>query len=163
MIPDLNQVMWEKRRKHERMVHKGGRVGVPSRNDVLLGRGRGLFQHVGNLRYRTLIDNVTDDHATASVTKKTQITWEIVEAVKKTSGRFLKDDGAGWVEVKNEVARLKVSHAFRTFRRLKAESKSSSDGKSEEGGSSKVRPDMDTIDEHDAPSAKRPRRESHCA
>jgi hypothetical protein len=39
--------------------------------------------------------------------------------VKITTGRFLKDDGAGWVEIPDEVARFKVSHCFRDQKRYK--------------------------------------------
>jgi rRNA-processing protein FCF1 len=39
---------------------------------------------------------------------KTMITKKIVDALKE-SGRFLKSEGAAWVEVSDKAARLKVS------------------------------------------------------
>jgi hypothetical protein len=48
---------------------------------------------------------------------KTDITSMIIHHVKESSGRFLKKDSFGeWTEVADEVARLKASSAFRTWR-----------------------------------------------
>jgi hypothetical protein len=111
----------EKRRKLERMEtapnNNKVRVGVPGRHDVLLGRGKARYQHTGNLRFRYWVESRAKqyDLATSSSEKK-QLTHEIVQLVKDSTGRFLKDDEAGWIEVEDDVARLKVSHAFRTLR-----------------------------------------------
>lgn len=40
----------------------------------------------------------------------------IIKMVKEATGRFLKDDGDGWVEVDDNKVRAKVSHSFRTLR-----------------------------------------------
>ena len=72
------------------------------------GRGKGLQAHVGNIRYHNLIENVTQRYDVGSVAEKKEITAGIVNAIKIASGRFLKDNGAGWVEVDDEVARFKV-------------------------------------------------------
>jgi hypothetical protein len=45
------------------------------------------------------------------------VTKEVIAAVSSSSGRFLKEDESGWVEVDHEVARLKVSHIFRDLPR----------------------------------------------
>ena len=45
-----------------------------------------------------------------------EISDMVVQLVKEYSGRFLKQDGAGWVVATVEEAREKVSHAFRTRR-----------------------------------------------
>jgi hypothetical protein len=114
----------EKRRQLERMKsasnHNKVRVGVPGRHDVLLGRGKASYEHMGNLRLRYLVESRAKqyDLATRSSGKK-QITHEIVQLVKDSTGRFLEDDAAGWVEVEDDVARLKVSHIFRTLRGIK--------------------------------------------
>jgi hypothetical protein len=114
----------EKRRKLERMetasYNNKVRVGVPGRHDVLLGRGKASYEHMGNLRFRYWVESHAKqyDLATSSSEKK-QLTHEIVQLVKDSTGRFLKDDEAGWIEVEDDVARLKVSHAFRTLRGIK--------------------------------------------
>ena len=41
---------------------------------------------------------------------------QTVAQVHQYGGRFLKQEGAGWVVVEDDVASEKVSHAFRTRR-----------------------------------------------
>ena len=48
--------------------------------------------------------------------EKMEISDLVVQTVKGYSGRFLKQDGAGWLVATLEEAREKVSHAFRTRR-----------------------------------------------
>jgi hypothetical protein len=102
------------------------RISVPARSDVLSGRGKGYFSHVGNVRYRSLIEDLKSKYDKASKEDKHKITQEVVEIVHQSGGRFLKDDGAGWVLVEEEVARLKVSHSFRAARKASIASSSSS-------------------------------------
>jgi hypothetical protein len=111
----------EKRRRLERQaqVHRLERVGVPGSFDVLVGKGRSLQEHRGNKRFRHLIDAHGREYHNASRHDKTALTEKMVQMVKQTTGRFLKDDGAGWVEIPDEVARLKVSHCFRDQKRYK--------------------------------------------
>jgi hypothetical protein len=111
----------EKRRKLERMETASNtnkvRIGVPGRHDVLLGRGKASYQHMGNVRFRYSVESRAKQYDLAlRSSEKKQITHEIVQLVKDSTGRFLKDDEAGWIEVEDDVARLKVSHAFRTLR-----------------------------------------------
>ena len=99
------------------MVQKvSGRVSFPAPNDILFGRGKGCHQSAGNKKLRKLIIDCKDKYDSATAMEKFQITKEIVNIVEETSGRFLKDDGAGWVEVTPEDARRKVSHSFRSIR-----------------------------------------------
>ena len=93
------------------------------RNDVLLGRGKGYFTHVGNVRYRAMIEELKGRYDVASKEMKHQITKEVVDVVQRAGGRFLKDDGAGWIVVETETARLKVSHSFRSARKAAATEK----------------------------------------
>lgn len=111
-----NKQFWEKQRRHERMSSKVVRVIVPGRNDVLLGKGIPIQTHIGNIRYRQLVSDCKDTYERSTYTQKKQITEEIVDLVKQSGGRFLKDDGAGWLEAEDEVARLKVSRSFRGIR-----------------------------------------------
>jgi hypothetical protein len=48
--------------------------------------------------------------------EKTQLARIIVEKIHERGGRFLKQEGAGWVEIDDETARTKVSHTFRNHR-----------------------------------------------
>jgi hypothetical protein len=123
---DYNREMWEKRRTLERAKQKVVRVGVPGRNDVLLGRGKGFQQHIGNVRYRHLIEEHLTQYESVSKIGKKELTEEVVEIIKEASGRFLKEDSAGWAEVGDDVARFKVSHTFRSKRGAPADNR---DGK----------------------------------
>lgn len=129
VLPHYCQERWKKRRALEqRMKNKGEgharddstgvRVETPSKYDVLLGRGRSCYSHVGNLRLRKMVSDKFHLYEISGFGEKLPISDEIVCTIKSLSGRFLKDDGAGWVEVDDETARKKVSHAFRTFRGL---------------------------------------------
>lgn len=95
----------------------GERVTVPGPHDVLLGRGRNLQNHPGNRRFRMLIDRHLDRYDAADKQDKTILGYTIVRIVHETGGRFLRDvDGAGYVEVDDDVARPKVAHCFRSQR-----------------------------------------------
>jgi len=95
------------------------RVGTPGQHDVLLGRGKACYAHVGNIRLRNIVIERTHLYEGAGFAVKQKVSDEVVALIRSKGGRFLKDDGTGWVEVDDETARKKVSHAFRTFRGLK--------------------------------------------
>lgn len=97
----------------------GQRVGVPSRNDVLFGRGKGFQNHIGNQKYRQMIEDCLETYEQANKEQKTRIAEEIIDFILlQAEGRFLKDmDGSGWRIVSDPVAlRQKVAHAFRGLR-----------------------------------------------
>ncbi|KAG7370288.1 hypothetical protein IV203_028034 [Nitzschia inconspicua] len=89
---------------------------VPGRVDVLLGRGKPIQEHFGNLRYHILMDYYQKAYEDAKKFEKMLVAQTIVDLVHKYKGRFLRQEGAGWIEVEPTVARDKVSHAFRTRR-----------------------------------------------
>ena len=97
-------------------------VGPPRKFDVLLGRGRAHASHPGNKRLQIVV-NVNKDWYNASNSRheKTRITENIVNQIKRCgveTGRFLKPDGqGGWIEVNDDVARIKVSQTLRYTRR----------------------------------------------
>jgi hypothetical protein len=147
--------MWEKRRTLERMKGNVVRIGVPGQHDVLLGRGKGYQQYIGNLRYRHLIEELSTQYESASNTEKKELTEEVVRKIKETSGRFLKEDSAGWAEVGDGVARFKVSHAFRSMRTTTAHNK---DGKKTDDHKKSKQPNRRSNSdkkESSAPSSKR--------
>ncbi len=95
------------------------RVVTPGPNDVLLGRGKAYYSHVGNVRLRSIVAERSYAYEETGPWEKKTVCFEIVKRIKSKSGRFLSDDGAGWVEVDDEIAMKKVSHSFRTLRGLK--------------------------------------------
>jgi hypothetical protein len=103
-------------RKEEELDDHVDRVVLPGSFDVLLGRGKPLQKHAGNLRYHHIIENDHDRYERAMKLEKTHISKFIVEKINGSGGRFLKQDEAGWVEIDDAAARYKVSHTFRNHR-----------------------------------------------
>jgi hypothetical protein len=84
--------------------------------DVLCGRGKTSFNHVGNRRFRDIIANSVDKYNSAkSRLEKSMVVHSIVEQVKKVKGRFLKQDrfSGRWYELDERQAKEKVGHAIR--------------------------------------------------
>jgi len=92
------------------------RVILPNSLDVLLGRGKPLQRHPGNIRYHHIVDSFHGQYEKAQKLEKTTLSKLIVEKIKNTGGRFMKQDEIGWVEIDDEAARYKVSHTFRNHR-----------------------------------------------
>eukprot|EP00934_Nitzschia_sp_Nitz4_P005223 Nitzschia sp. Nitz4//scaffold37_size175936//85170//86912//NITZ4_002048-RA/size175936-processed-gene-0.223-mRNA-1//-1//CDS//3329549794//5213//frame0 len=96
-------------------------IVVPGQNDVLLGRGKGFYQHTGNIRFRALVEDRFPHYERARTSaEKKRLTCEVIGLIRTSGGRFLKDDSkCGWVIVTEEVARQKVAHVFRSLRESK--------------------------------------------
>jgi hypothetical protein len=92
------------------------RIIIPGPLDVLLGRGKPLQKHDGNLNYHYVVEGFHERYEQASKLEKTQIAKTIVDKILEQGGRFLKQEDAGWVEIDDEAARTKISHTFRNHR-----------------------------------------------
>lgn len=62
------------------------------------------------------MDRYQNAYERAHKSHKIKISGQILDAVAEYGGRFLKQEGAGWAEVEDNIAREKVAHAFRTRR-----------------------------------------------
>ena len=85
---------------------------------------------------------MSDFYNRAAFAGKQGVSANIVKAVHERNGRFLKDDGLGWVEVDDETAEKKVSHSFRTLRSKMKKADGARQGKGEkvsDSGASKRR------------------------
>mmetsp|Transcript_47985 Transcript_47985/g.138181 ORF Transcript_47985/g.138181 Transcript_47985/m.138181 type:complete len:542 (-) Transcript_47985:51-1676(-) len=111
---------WVKLRAEEERQRNFGRlvgaslVVIPGRLDVLLGRGKPIQEHIGNLRYLALLDTYQYEYQILKKFEKQALCDRIVDMVEGYGGRFLKQEYAGWVRVDHVVARDKVAHALRT-------------------------------------------------
>lgn len=84
--------------------------------DVLCGRGKLSFNHVGNRRFRDVISaSVSQYNAAESRLEKAKIVNKIVEEIQASGGRFLRqDEKAGtWHVLNHAQCREKVGHAVR--------------------------------------------------
>jgi len=126
-----NNERWLKIRASEERAPKKPRsssrrrlVECPSQSDVLLGRGKVIMYHPGNIVFRHYIDFKLESY-TKLRTKKDSVHWTrgVVQSFQKQyDARFLREeridgtDFMAWVEVPNDVARNKVRIAFRDAR-----------------------------------------------
>lgn len=94
----------------------------PMPNDVLFGRGKAIKEHPANIFLHSLVDERMLAYEMSLKCEKTVTASEIMAIIKERGGRFLKMEGGNWVEVDSEVAREKVSHVFRSRRRIIASS-----------------------------------------
>jgi hypothetical protein len=77
---------------------------VPGENDVICGRGRNIWNSVGNVRFRRIVENRVDEYSAAKTKlDKSAILSSIVTDVRRTSpnGGFVKKDSKTkeWHEV----------------------------------------------------------------
>jgi hypothetical protein len=92
---------------------------IPRNVDVLCGKDREAYAHVGNKRFRVMISWYRNKYQNAkSREEKTRINKEIVSTIRECGGRFLKKDCNTniWYDVGDEYAHDKVSHALRNTR-----------------------------------------------
>lgn len=90
----------------------------PSDNDVICGKGKNVFSHEGNRRFRQLVEISLDRYNEANTRgKKTQVVQDIVEMVRMNSnngGGFVRQDKSGrWWEIGSQCSKEKVGHTIR--------------------------------------------------
>jgi len=90
---------------------------LPLPSDVLLGKGKPIQKHPGNVRLHAVVSSLLPKYDAAKRSERTKITNKVVEMVKALPSRFLSKDSGVWIEVHDAKARDKVSGLFRTQRR----------------------------------------------
>jgi hypothetical protein len=108
----------------------------PKQFEVTCGTDKISHAHIGNKRFRDIIEMIRERYQTApSRDEKMRITCEIVSVVRshRPGGRFLKinTDTKKWNDVGDEYAREKVSHALRYRKKRKAAPTSHTDQESD--------------------------------
>lgn len=87
-------------------------VVIPTRSDVLLGRGRTNFWHEGNVRFREIIGANLEAYLRAATrSKKSKVVRDIADEVL-SAARFLKQNDKppfNWYNAGLKAAREKVS------------------------------------------------------
>jgi hypothetical protein len=86
--------------------------------DVIFGRGRPTQSHPGNISLRNFLDEAKEEYDIGNLTTRKGIARNIVRQIKCSGGRFMKFGDDGWEEVSDNEARLKVTNAFRSQRRI---------------------------------------------
>jgi hypothetical protein len=108
-----NHLEWVSRRqtKDSDLFLKGffHGIDVPKGDDVLLGRGKIIQEHPGNLHVRSLVDSHFDLSKKAFTGEKNILAAQIVDTMKRCRCRFLKKKKDGWwVEVPDDEAIVRV-------------------------------------------------------
>jgi hypothetical protein len=89
----------------------------PGPDDVICGRGKKCYNHIGNERFRQRVLTFLDEYSRAkSKLDKSVVLSKVVDEVRQYSpkGGFVKQDTNGrWHEVGDFLAREKTSQAFR--------------------------------------------------
>jgi hypothetical protein len=89
-------------------------VDVPSRNDVLLGKGKPIQCHTGNVHLRVLVASLASEYKAARLAEdKMDVFNKVFFLIKARPGRFLKKDSNGWWHESPDVDAVdKVRMAF---------------------------------------------------
>jgi len=110
-------------------------------NDILCGRDKVSFSHIGNKKFRAMIDRRRKEYQSSTLKEeKTKIIVQIVTMIKENNGRFLKRTSTDnlntndsillnaldstissqyWYAVNDQCAHEKVSHALRSCKHRK--------------------------------------------
>ena len=85
-------------------------VPDPLPTDVLFGRDKQMFNHVGNVRFRLVIQSRAKEYEFAPSRRvKSSIVYAVVQNVHGYGGRFLKKEKGAWTIVGVTEAIQKVS------------------------------------------------------
>eukprot|EP00980_Cylindrotheca_fusiformis_P016374 scaffold4880_cov106-Cylindrotheca_fusiformis.AAC.8 len=96
-------------------------VVLPTHTDVLLGRGKPIQNHPGNLRVSLIVESLLEECDVSENRLATkQLAAEAVDRMKVAGVRFLTKSNEGWKIAPDSLARERVIRNFRTVReRLK--------------------------------------------
>ena len=92
---------------------------VVGRFDVTLGKSTKAREHTGSRRASHLCEMFYDQYQRANKYQKTEIAERIVQMIRESGGRFIREENDEWVEVDDMVARAKIAHFFRYKRSKK--------------------------------------------
>ena len=94
-------------------------INTPSNSDILMGKGRGNQSHIGNVRFRTLIEACLPQYNKATTKQKTLFANEIIRIVRDDwKGKFLVASDRNWIPIADDKKiRSKVSVCFRDARK----------------------------------------------
>ena len=90
-------------------------IRAPLDSDILLGRSKASWNHVGNRKFRVFVGLHLKRYMEAATRlEKTMVVNAVVDSVQQAGGRFLKLNKDGmWYVVSQKEAREKVGHALR--------------------------------------------------
>ncbi|CAJ1937748.1 unnamed protein product [Cylindrotheca closterium] len=106
--------------RNEKREAKPASIFGPTETDVVLGRGRDIQNHEGNIRFRKLLVEYHDEYDVAPRFKRRKIVTDLRELLNSRGIRFLQQRGSNeWEEVDTKAAELKIAQLFRSIRKKK--------------------------------------------
>lgn len=94
----------------------------PTANDVLLGKGRAIQMHPGNIRFREFLKEYQEEYNKSQRYKRVNTSTELTKVLIRKGTRFLqKTEDGGWVESDFSAAEKKVKQLFRSQKKLKTQ------------------------------------------
>lgn len=96
----------------------GHEIKEARKSDILLGRGKSVHFHPGNIIYRELVKSRSKEYISKTDGKqKDEITQEVIDSVKERGGRFLQlaKDTEHWEVSSEKVVRTRVKQALRDY------------------------------------------------
>jgi len=92
----------------------------PRRHDVILGRGRTIQSHPGNVYFRKFLKQYCDSYDEAPRNQRRKMASELTHAFSAKDIRFLEQTKNGeWIESTLENAENKIGQVFRNLRKKK--------------------------------------------
>lgn len=86
----------------------------PTGNDILFGRGKSTINHLGNIRFRTMIQKVKPMYKCLGNGEKSKFAKNLMNHVHSTGGRFLEKNERGqWVPADKSKIKEKILQALR--------------------------------------------------
>lgn len=91
-------------------------IKEPRSQDVLCGRGRPIREHMGNIRYNKMIQDMRQEYEDAPNGRKLEVVKKLIDTIRADQGRFLHKKGDSWLELEADKVIVKTSQAFRDLR-----------------------------------------------
>ena len=87
-------------------------IEFPARTDILVGKGKPIQSHPGNVALRATIDGLIPTYMPLKKSEKQAMTFTALHDIQSKGGRFLKQDKEGWwIVVTEPEARRKVARS----------------------------------------------------
>eukprot|EP00797_Seminavis_robusta_P000122 Sro100_g051130.1 n/a (242) ;mRNA; r:13136-13861 len=102
---------------------------VPTNYSVILGRGKGAYNYVGNKRCRVIVKSFLGEYNKCNTRQERSVqVTKVLEIIREACpiGAFVKNENGSWYSVDEKIAREKIFTMFRDCQNSQARRSSSS-------------------------------------
>ena len=94
-------------------------IETPNEFDVLKGRGRGIYNHEGNLKFKAVVRSHIESYKSSNADEKSLLAEKVVTQVNEDGGMFLEKGSDGlWYETSFEEALNKTTQGTMMYNLL---------------------------------------------